>query len=75
MDELSEESRKMFVILVRKLDEEEQLIISLTQLQGSMQMILSSAETIPSPAIKDTQNLEPSSNAAQTERDLILNIV
>jgi len=75
MDELSEESRKMFAILAQKLEEEEQLIISLTQLQGSMQMILSGAETIPSPAIKDIQNLEPSSNAAQTERDLILNIV
>ncbi|XP_072746805.1 U3 small nucleolar RNA-associated protein 15 homolog [Anoplolepis gracilipes] len=73
LDELSEEPRKMFTILAQKLQEEEQLIIALTQLQGSMQMILSSAETIPLPAIKENQNMEPS-NAAQTERDLVLNI-
>jgi len=71
MDELSEESRKMFVTLAQKLKEEEQFIINLTQLQGSMQMILSGAEMIP--AIKETQNLEPSSNATQLERNLVLN--
>lgn len=73
LDELSEESRKMFAILAQKLQEEEQLIIALTQLQGSMQMILSGAETVPLPAIKDNQSMEPS-NAAQTERDLVLSI-
>jgi len=73
LDELSEESRKMFAVLAQKLQEEEQLIIALTQLQGSMQMILSSAETIPLSTIKENQSMEPS-NAAQTERDLVLSI-
>lgn len=73
LDELSAESRKMFAVLAQKLQEEEQLIITLTELQGSMQMILSSAETIPLSAIKENQSMEPS-NAAQTERDLVLNI-
>ena len=73
MDELSEETRKTFAILSQKLQEEEQLILALTQLQGSMQMILSGAETSSLPAIKEIQSLEPS-NAAQTERDIILNI-
>jgi len=74
LDELSEEPRKMFTILAQKLQEEEQLITALTKLQGSMQMILSSAETISSvSAVKDNQSLEPS-NAAQTERDLVLSI-
>lgn len=64
----------MFTILAQKLQEEEQLITALTELQGSMQMILSSAETISSvSAVKDNQSLEPS-NAAQTERDLVLSI-
>ncbi|XP_011688493.1 PREDICTED: U3 small nucleolar RNA-associated protein 15 homolog [Wasmannia auropunctata] len=74
LDELSEEARKMFAMLSQKLQEEEQLIIALSQLQGSMQMILSGAETSYLPAIKENQSLEPS-NAAQTERDIILNIV
>ncbi|KYM93436.1 PREDICTED: U3 small nucleolar RNA-associated protein 15 homolog [Cyphomyrmex costatus] len=73
LDELSEETRKMFAILSQKLQEEEQLILALTQLQGSMQMILSGAETSSLPAIKEIQSLEPS-NAAQTEHDIILNI-
>lgn len=73
LDELSEEPRKMLAILAQKLQEEEQLIIALTQLQGSMQMILSGAETVPLRAIKENQSMEPS-NAAQTERDLILSI-
>lgn len=64
----------MFAMLSQKLQEEEQLIIALSQLQGSMQMILSGAETSYLPAIKENQSLEPS-NAAQTERDIILNIV
>lgn len=63
----------MFTILAQKLQEEDQLITALTQLQGSMQMILSSAETVSSPTVKDSQNLEPS-NAAQTDRDLVLSI-
>lgn len=75
LDELSEETRRMFGTLAKKLEEEEQLIIALTQLQGSMQMLLSGAETIPSPAVsKENRSLEPSSNAAQTERDLVLSI-
>lgn len=74
LDELSEEPRKMFAILSQKLQEEEQLILALTQLQGSMQMILSGAETSSLPTVKESQSLEPS-NAAQTERDIILNIV
>lgn len=73
LDELSEETRKTFAILSQKLQEEEQLILALTQLQGSMQMILSGAETSSLPTIKEIQSLEPS-NAAQTERDIILNI-
>ncbi|TGZ38343.1 U3 small nucleolar RNA-associated protein 15-like protein [Temnothorax longispinosus] len=73
LDELSEETRKMFAILSQKLQEEEQLILALTQLQGSMQIILSGAETSSLPVIKENQSLEPS-NAAQTERDIILNI-
>lgn len=64
----------MFAVLSQKLQEEEQLILALTQLQGSMQIILSGAETSSLPAIKENQSLEPS-NAAQTDRDIILNIV
>lgn len=74
MDKLSEEPRKMLAILAEKLQEEEQLLIALTQLQGSMQMLLSSAETVPSSAVNENYSLEPS-NAAQTNRDLVLSIV
>lgn len=73
LDELSEEARKTFAILSQKLQDEEQLILALTQLQGSMQMILSGAEASSLPAIKENESLEPS-NAAQMERDIILNI-
>lgn len=73
LDELSEEPRKMMAILAEKLQEEEQLIVALTQLQGSMQMLLSSAETVPSSAVNENYTLEPS-NAAQTDRDLVLSI-
>ncbi|KYM93435.1 U3 small nucleolar RNA-associated protein 15 like protein [Cyphomyrmex costatus] len=73
LDELSEETRKTFAILSQKLQEEERLTLALMQLQGSMQMILSDAETSSLSAIKEIQSLEPS-NAAQTERDIILNI-
>lgn len=71
LNELTPESRNMFAILAKKLDDEEQLILALTELQGKLHMILSAAETIPSPAVKDSQALEPS-DAAQ--RNLILNI-
>lgn len=73
LDNLTEEPRKMFILLSKKLQEEEQLILSLAQLQGAVQMILSGAETASMITIKENQNLEPS-NAAQTESDFILNI-
>lgn len=74
LDELGEEPRKMFILLAQKLQEEEELIVALTQLQGSLQMILSSAEMASLVAVKESQNLLEPSDAAQTERDLILNI-
>lgn len=74
LDELGKEPRKMFTLLAEKLEEEEELIVSLTQLQGSLQMILSGAEIAPLVAAKENQNLLEPSDAAQTERDLVLNI-
>lgn len=70
MEELSSEPRIMFNLLSKKLDEEEELILTLTELQGPLQMILSAAETLVSSTI-DPPNLEPS-NAAQ--KNLVLSI-
>ncbi|XP_043784342.1 U3 small nucleolar RNA-associated protein 15 homolog [Apis laboriosa] len=71
LDELAAEPRKMFSILAAKLEEEENLILALSELQGKLHMILSAAEIIPPTPVKDIQTLEPS-NAAQ--KNLILSI-
>lgn len=61
----------MFSILAVKLEEEENLILALSELQGKLHMILSAAEiTSPTP-VKDIQTLEPSSAA---QKNLILSI-
>ncbi|XP_076181900.1 U3 small nucleolar RNA-associated protein 15 homolog [Ptiloglossa arizonensis] len=71
LDELAAEPRKMFSILASKLEEEENLILALSELQGKLHMILSAAETAHPVPVKDTQVLKPS-NAAQ--KNLILSI-
>lgn len=73
LEELAAEAQTLFGLLARKLDEEKELTISLSELQGTLQMILSGAETTPAslPAIKDSQGLEPSSAA---QKSLILSI-
>lgn len=70
IDGLGAEPRKMFNILASKLQEEEDLIVSLAQLQGTLQIILSGAETQHATAI-DSQNLEPSSAA---QKNLVFSI-
>ena len=71
LDELAAEPRKMFTILAAKLEEEESLILALSELQGKLHMILSAAEIIPVTSTKDNQTLEPSSAA---QKNLILSI-
>ncbi|XP_057331453.1 U3 small nucleolar RNA-associated protein 15 homolog [Microplitis mediator] len=71
IDELSPESRTMFALLHQKLNEEEDLITSMTELQGALYMILSGAESTQSTSIKEPQILEPSSAA---QKNLIHNI-
>lgn len=71
MDELGAEPRKMFSILAAKLEEEENLILALSELQGKLHMILSAAENILPAPTKDVQALEPSSAA---QKNLILSI-
>ncbi|XP_066603059.1 U3 small nucleolar RNA-associated protein 15 homolog [Prorops nasuta] len=44
LDGLATESRTMFSLLAKRLQEEEELILSLSELQGSLQMILAAAE-------------------------------
>lgn len=71
LDELAAEPRKMCSILAAKLEEEENLILSLSELQGKLDMILSAAETVSATPVKDVQILEPSSAA---QKNLILSI-
>ncbi|XP_076276846.1 U3 small nucleolar RNA-associated protein 15 homolog [Lasioglossum baleicum] len=71
LDELGPEPRKMFTILAYKLEEEENLILALSELQGKLHIILSAAETVAPAIAKDNIMLEPS-NAAQ--KNLILSI-
>ncbi|KAG7205071.1 hypothetical protein KM043_005449 [Ampulex compressa] len=71
LDSLATEPRKMFTTLSKKLDEEEELILSLSKLQGALHMILSGAESTPARPVKDNQLLEPSSAA---QKNLILSI-
>ncbi|XP_076623054.1 U3 small nucleolar RNA-associated protein 15 homolog [Colletes latitarsis] len=71
LDELAAEPRKMFTILASKLEEEENLILALSELQGKLHMILSAAETVHPAPVKDSQVLEPSSAA---QKNLILSI-
>lgn len=61
----------MFTILAAKLEEEESLILALSELQGKLHMILSAAEIVPVTSTKDNQTLEPSSAA---QKNLILSI-
>lgn len=66
----------MFTAMAERLQEEVDLMMSLAQLQGALHMIMSCAEIASQPSsatVKSNQSMEPS-NAAQTERDLILNI-
>ena len=71
LDDLAAEPRKMFTMLASKLEEEENLILALSELQGKLHMILSAAETVPPAPVKDNQVLEPSSAA---QKSLILSI-
>ncbi|KAK2588454.1 hypothetical protein KPH14_004443 [Odynerus spinipes] len=71
LDGLGAEPRKMFNALANKLQEEEDLIILLAQLQGTLQIILSGAETQHVVTAKDNQNLEPSSAA---QKNLVFSI-
>lgn len=71
LEELGAEPRTMFNLLEQKLNEEEDLIISLSELQGTLHMLLSAAETAQPITIREPTGLEPSS-AAQT--NLVLSI-
>ncbi|KAK9308622.1 hypothetical protein QLX08_001471 [Tetragonisca angustula] len=71
LDELAAEPRKMFSILAAKLEEEENLMLALSELQGKLHMILSAAENVPPTSVKDIQTLKPSSAA---QKNLILSI-
>lgn len=71
LDDLAAEPRKMFTMLASRLEEEENLILALSELQGKLHMILSAAETVPPAPVKDNQALEPSSAA---QKSLILSI-
>ncbi|KAG8035758.1 hypothetical protein G9C98_001414 [Cotesia typhae] len=71
IDELNLESRTMFSLLHQKLNDEEELITSMTELQGALYMILSASESIQGTTIKEPQILEPSSAA---QKNLVLNI-
>ncbi|CAK9805346.1 U3 small nucleolar RNA-associated protein 15 homolog [Anthophora plagiata] len=71
LGELAAEPRKMFSLLAAKLEEEENLILALSELQGKVHMILSAAETTPPAPVKDAQMLEPSSAA---QKNLILSV-
>lgn len=73
LDKLGEEPRKMFTTLAQKLQEEVQLMMTLAQLEGTLQVILSVAEAGSSTAMKKNQSMKPS-DAAQTQVDLVLNI-
>lgn len=61
----------MFSWLHQKLNDEEELITSMTELQAALSMILSASESIQATAIKDPQILKLSSVA---QKNLILNI-
>ncbi|XP_014473334.1 PREDICTED: U3 small nucleolar RNA-associated protein 15 homolog [Dinoponera quadriceps] len=72
LHKLGEEPLKMFTIMEKKLQEEWQLMVTLAQMDGALQMIMSAGENTPA-TVRKTQSMEPS-NAAQTERDFVLNI-
>lgn len=61
----------MFSLLHQKLNDEEELITSMTELQGALYMILSASESTQGTTIKEPQILEPSSAA---QKNLVLNI-
>lgn len=63
----------MFTLLAQKLQEEVELMMTLAQLEGALQLILTVAEAGSSTTVKKNHSIEPS-NAAQTQRDLVLNI-
>ncbi|XP_034938948.1 U3 small nucleolar RNA-associated protein 15 homolog [Chelonus insularis] len=72
IDELDPEVIKLLTILEEKLREEQELITSMTELQGILYMLLSGAESkIESVIAKESQTLEPSSAA---QKNLILSI-
>ncbi|XP_011502405.1 PREDICTED: U3 small nucleolar RNA-associated protein 15 homolog [Ceratosolen solmsi marchali] len=71
LDELNLESQVMFEHLAQKLKEEQALILSLIELQGSLEMMLSAAETIIIPEVKHLYNFAPSITA---QKHIILNI-
>lgn len=71
LEELSLETQTTFKLLAQKLEIEHSLILSLLKIQGSIEMILSAAESKISNKIQDTSNLLPSTTA---QKDLILNI-
>lgn len=70
MDELGLEPRTMFTLLEKKLNEEEDLILSLTELEGKLHLLLSAAEK-NSISIKDLNHLQPSEAA---QKKLVLSV-
>lgn len=60
MDDLGAEPKVMFNLLSKKLEEEEDLLRSLLELQGSLQMLLNVSECPPAPLKQKHDKLEPS---------------
>ncbi|XP_011298736.1 U3 small nucleolar RNA-associated protein 15 homolog [Fopius arisanus] len=71
LDELGPEPRLMFTLLEKKLKEEEELITNLAELQGTLHMILSGAETSEPMVIREPQGLTASTAA---QKNLVLSI-
>lgn len=50
----------MFTLLEKKLSEEEELTVSLAELQGTLHMLLSGAESVQSGTLREPESLRPS---------------
>lgn len=71
MDQLGPNPRTVFKPLEKILNDEEDLILSLGELEGKFHLLLSAAESAKAVSIEEPQALEPS-DAAQ--KNLILSI-
>ena len=65
LDELNLETQATFALLVKKLKDEQELIVSLIELQGILKTVLSASETTKIPIIKHSYNFSPSITAQQ----------